>query len=504
MQDTNIKAFDIARLFRFYFLDKIIKQVYPTMGTWSKFTNEWSFREQKVMELLQIDRKCVDPKEDLNVQNHPRVRTFIEPIEAKLKQTTNLELKLIDLRKMASDRLSMGISLSDRFCSQILPKIHHHIEWLNVESPSMARILLSTNYPNLYGLGLYNLEQEMTEHLFSDHILLLHTFKSQILSLVVNMSPNDKPNKTESINRIIFTNIFNMFINLQRLNFVSSSIWYQMLSFHNSPPTIFSANLLELHVSLENFIDCLYLLDECFNQLRTLHVNINKITRSQLIENKGKLLNLRCFVLYCDLFRNAYDELIVPLLDRMLNLEELSLTFEIVGRNKFIDGNNLKDIIDHMVQLKKFASNIHSSIDLKDQIDLPSNENIQNTFRNFKHNRIVSCTDYFSMARVGQCHIYSYPYQLKMYEQITNSFPGGLFECVRAVSLFDERPFEHAFFLRIAQSFPLMEKLKLVNLKPQNNAENQNMMIEIAQLLNILILMISIYLKFMMIILNNF
>ncbi|CAF3511629.1 unnamed protein product [Rotaria socialis] len=286
MQDTNIKAFDIARLFRFYFLDKIIKQVYPTMGTWSKFTNEWSFREQKVMELLQIDRKCVDPKEDLNVQNHPRVRTFIEPIEAKLKQTTNLELKLIDLRKMASDRLSMGISLSDRFCSQILPKIHHHIEWLNVESPSMARILLSTNYPNLYGLGLYNLEQEMTEHLFSDHILLLHTFKSQILSLVVNMSPNDKPNKTESINRIIFTNIFNMFINLQRLNFVSSSIWYQMLSFHNSPPTIFSANLLELHVSLENFIDCLYLVDGRFNQLRTLHVNINKITRSQLIENK--------------------------------------------------------------------------------------------------------------------------------------------------------------------------------------------------------------------------
>ncbi|CAF3531025.1 unnamed protein product [Rotaria socialis] len=124
-----------------------------------------------------------------------------------------------------------------------------------------------------------------------------------------------------------------------------------------------------------------------------------------------------------------------------------------------------------MVQLKKFASNIHSSIDLKDQIDLPSNENIQNTFRNFKHNRIVSCTDYFSMARVGQCHIYSYPYQLKMYEQITNSFPGGLFECVRAVSLFDERPFEHAFFLRIAQSFPLMEKLKLVNLKPQNNKQ---------------------------------
>ncbi|CAF3630961.1 unnamed protein product [Rotaria socialis] len=222
----------------------------------------------------------------------------------------------------------------------------------------MARILLSTNYPNLYGLGLHNLEQKMTEHLFS-----------------------------------------------------------------------------ELRVSLENFIDCLYSRDGRFNLLRTFHVNINKITRSQLIENKGKLLNLRCFVLYCDLFRNAYDESIVPLLDRMLNLEELSLTFEIVGRNKFIDGNNLKDIIDHMVQLKKFAFNIHSSIDLKDQIDLPSNENIQSTFRNFFNGK------------------------------------SGLFECVCAVSLFDERPFAHAFFLRIAQSFPLMKKLKLVNLKPQNNKQ---------------------------------
>ncbi|CAF1512461.1 unnamed protein product [Rotaria sp. Silwood1] len=33
----------------------------------------------------------------------------------------------------------------------------------------------------------------------------------------------------------------------------------------------------------------------------------------------------------------------------------------------------------------------------------------------------------------------------------------------------DERSFEHEFFLRIAQSFPLMEKLKVVNETPQKN-----------------------------------
>ncbi|CAF5080603.1 unnamed protein product, partial [Rotaria sp. Silwood1] len=43
----------------------------------------------------------------------------------------------------------------NQFCSHILSKIHHKIKWLILESLSMARILLSTNYPNLNGLGLY-------------------------------------------------------------------------------------------------------------------------------------------------------------------------------------------------------------------------------------------------------------------------------------------------------------------------------------------------------------
>jgi len=48
----------------------------------------------------------------------------------------------------------------DRFCLQILPKIHHKIKWLNLESTSMERILLATNYPDLYGLGLYGIDLE--------------------------------------------------------------------------------------------------------------------------------------------------------------------------------------------------------------------------------------------------------------------------------------------------------------------------------------------------------
>jgi hypothetical protein len=150
----------------------------------------------------------------------------------------------------------------------------------------------------------------------------------------------------------------------------------------------------------------------------------------------------------------------------MSGLEELTLSFENIGY-RFIDGNDLNDIINHMTQLKKFTFNIHSSISLHNQIDFRSNVNILNTFQNFQYSQVISCVDYFSKAAVGQCHIYSHPYTLKYYNNITNNFPGGIFECVREISLFDERPFEHEFFLRIAQSFPLIKELTLTNQKPQ-------------------------------------
>jgi hypothetical protein len=60
---------------------------------------------------------------------------------------------------------SLCDSMLDRFCLHILPKIHQKIRWLNLEPRSMKRILLATNYPNLTGLGLYNIAIETLEHL---------------------------------------------------------------------------------------------------------------------------------------------------------------------------------------------------------------------------------------------------------------------------------------------------------------------------------------------------
>ncbi|CAF1211488.1 unnamed protein product [Rotaria sordida] len=315
-------------------------------------------------------------------------------------------------------------STLDRFCSQILPVIHCQIKWLDLESSSMKRILRAVNYPNIYGLGLFDIDLETAQFLFVDEYSLIHIYINQITSFIIDITKNK--------NKI---------------------------------------SIEEFHVSLGNFIDCLYILDGRFNQLRTFHVNISRISVcGRKLNNKEKLPNLRCFSLHSYIFTDAYDELIIPLLYRMSNLEKLDLNLSLSMKKAFVDGNDLKkNIINHMLRLDKFTFNIRSVLHLHNEINLPSNEDIQNTFRNFKNNHIISCLDYFQEQQSSQCLIYSYPYKSKFYKYITNNFSGGLFKCVREISLFDVHPFEHEFFLRISQSFPFMQKLALRNYKPQNN-----------------------------------
>jgi hypothetical protein len=169
----------------------------------------------------------------------------------------------------------------------------------------------------------------------------------------------------------------------------------------------------------------------------------------------------------------------------MSNLEKLNLHL-IVYRKTFVDGDNFKtNIINHLERLNTFTFNI-TSFTSYNEINLRSNEDIQQTFKDFKFNPIFCCVDYFQKSRSSRCHIYSYPYKLKYYNDIANNFPGGLFEYVREVSLNDQRPFEHEFFLRIAQSFPFLEKLRIMNREAQKNkqcrkSENENENLSISE-----------------------
>jgi len=105
-------------------------------------------------------------------------------------------------------------------------------------------------------------------------------------------------------------------------------------------------------------------------------------------------------------------------------------------------------------------TSIRSFFHVSNQTHLLSNEDMQQTFENLGENRIISYVDYFS-----------YPYVWNYYRDITNQFPDGLFTCVREVSLFDERPFEHEFFIRIAEAFSLLEKLSVHNRTPQQQQQ---------------------------------
>ncbi|CAF3927415.1 unnamed protein product [Rotaria sordida] len=408
-------------------------------------------------------------------------------------------LRSVPTRLIVSESLSRYFiyplldSIVNRFCLQILPQINNKIKWLNLESSSIKRILRATNYPALYGFGLYNIETNEAINLFSDETLFNCTFKNQISALVIDISTNGQLTSTEHVNVHLFKHILTIFTNLRYLNFGPSSIWYQKLSFDTQFSTMISSSLLELHVRLQDFIDCIYLLDGRFNQLHTLHVNITYIMSSNLtINNKEKLPNLRFFSLRSNRNTDCYDELIVPLLNRMLNLEELNLFLQVSDRQKFVDDNDLKrNIIDHMTRLNKFKFCIYSSIQFDNEFDFPSNENIQKIFKDFQDNQIISYIDYFPKARQGQCHNYSYPYELKNYDKITNNFPGGLYQFVRIVSLYDEHSFEHEFFLRISQSFPYMEKLTVINRTQQINkqcrkSKNQNQKLSIIKYPNLI------------------
>ncbi|CAF1013573.1 unnamed protein product [Rotaria sp. Silwood1] len=117
------------------------------------------------------------------------------------------------------------------------------------------------------------------------------------------------------------------------------------------------------------------------------------------------------------------------------NLYKLDLHLKIKYDNELIDGNHLEEnIINYMPRLNKFIFNIRSFNYLPNLINLPSNEDIQYTF---KDNKIISCVVYFKKRQYG------------------------LFKYVHKVSLYDEHPFEHEFFLQIAQSFPFMKKLTI-------------------------------------------
>jgi hypothetical protein len=185
----------------------------------------------------------------------------------------------------------------------------------------------------------------------------------------------------------------------------------------------------------------------------------------------------------------------------MSNLETLNLSLSISVKETFIDGHNLKDkIVNHMSRLNQFTFDIRSIMNINNGIlqskdiqeafkDIQKKfKDIQKTFKDFQYTQAICYMDQFLHRRECQCHVHTYPSRMLYYRYISNQFPGGYYPYVRVVSLYDEYPFEHEFFLQMVQSFPFIQKLVLTNYKPQrqhkpysNKSMNSNCQLSIVE-----------------------
>jgi hypothetical protein len=109
-------------------------------------------------------------------------------------------------------------------------------------------------------------------------------FKNHLSTLVVTIAQNNTETPEEHVVNTLCNRIFAVFTNLLCLKFQPSLEFYiksiERLSFKWQPPTFYSSTLTELYINVEYFIDCLYLLDGCLNQLRTLHINVHLFLNS--------------------------------------------------------------------------------------------------------------------------------------------------------------------------------------------------------------------------------
>jgi hypothetical protein len=191
-------------------------------------------------------------------------------------------------------------------------------------------------------------------------------------------------------------------------------------------------------------------------------------------------LKLKQFSLSSNSRTHYYNDLIIPLLQRMINLEELTLYLLIIRiDSNYIDGIQLHDdILSYMPRLNKFIFNIETVIvKYKNDLVLSSNEDIQRSFigRGFC-GPVGLHYDIFSTENGSKGHAYSLPYKFYSRSQIfslpyqfsdflflSNSFQNRTFERVQKIIMMDIRPFEHDFFQIISQSFPLLGRLTIFN-----------------------------------------
>ncbi|CAF3948088.1 unnamed protein product [Rotaria sordida] len=362
----------------------------------------------------------------------------------------NLDTTRMVIKSYYDRTFSIDNNVLSKICEKILPRIHHQLNELIVEQNSLKNILFTVNYPQLDSLSLVNFQKEILFQYLTDNSILHNLLTQQIQHLNIDVSYDPK-SKGSKILSSIFALILSTCQRLIDLNFC------QLFYDRKSPIRIYkfpstsctSSTLTKLKVSVATFDDCLYILDGRLKHLSALIIHVKKISLSFSNKNKKKLPELKYFSLTSTEPTTHYDDQIIPLLRRMINLKELTLFFYI--NTTVINGGST--------------------------IDLPSNEDIQCSFIGKGYGQVGSCVHNRQEDNVGTSHVYSLPYQFQYFLRLNNSFQGDMFDTVQCLTMTDGRPFEHNLFKLISQCFPLLKELNVVNHQPQKTKQHSSILI---------------------------
>jgi hypothetical protein len=122
---------------------------------------------------------------------------------------------------------------------------------------------------------------------YLDQSSLRSIFQDQITNLILINDDDHIKDHGSIYTSKIYAHILNFFKNLKVLNIIETSVMsYPALSLCYLPSNTFSSSILtELHINVETFNDCLYLLDGRLKQLTRLSVTVDHVPKSISIIN---------------------------------------------------------------------------------------------------------------------------------------------------------------------------------------------------------------------------
>ncbi|CAF1310975.1 unnamed protein product [Rotaria sordida] len=188
--------------------------------------------------------------------------------------------RLVDLITIESNQVtdSRNHAILDRFCMEILPRIHDKVESLTLQACFLPCVLRATNYLQLRKLVIINLKFTMALYIFNEKSPFIYVLK-QISDLVVTISDEILEKSNMKLLTYIYNRIFGLVTNLKYLDMDSSDTYTSSRSLLTGLPstTCCSSSIVHLRIKMQNIDDCLYLLDGRLSQLHTLLIILDYI-----------------------------------------------------------------------------------------------------------------------------------------------------------------------------------------------------------------------------------